>query len=139
MKPASPQNLASESYVPESSSEKGRISNNVIATCIAKINSRYFLITENEINLTGRAIRPLVTIRLHDDQARKLLEAGIEHCDITDSVPDSSSGFTADFKGILTIENQTFLVFDTTIGLSDPKHHILLVNAPPCPVIDETS
>lgn len=139
MNPNSPQIPITESSPEQGQQEKSRILNNVIATSIAKISSRHFLIVENEINLTGTAIRPVVAIRLNDDQAHRLLDAGVEHCDITDSVPNNKSGLTSDFKGILSIENLTFLVFDTTMGLLDQKHHIVLVNAPLCPVIDETA
>lgn len=139
MNPSSPQNPIFEPNSVQGLPERSRILNNVIATCIAKVSSRYFLLVENEINLTGTAIRPVVAIRLNDDQAHKLLDAGVEHCDITDSVPNNKSGLTADFKGILPIENHTFLLFDTTMGLLDEKHHIILVNAPLCPIIDETA
>lgn len=139
MRPSSSQNPSMEAGSIGGAQGRAGVSNNVVATCIAKISSRYYLLIENEVNLTGAAIRPVVAIRLNDDQARKLLEAGIQHCNITDSVPNSSPGLTADFKGILPIESQSFLVFDTTMGLSDQKHHIVLVNAPLCPVIDETS
>lgn len=138
MKPNSPQTPASDINPIQNQADRGRILNNVITTCIAKISSRYFLLVENEINLTGTAIRPIIAIRLNDDQARKLLDAGVEHCDITDSVPNSRAGVTADFKGILSIENQSYLVFDAVMGLLDQKHHIVLVNAPICPVLDET-
>jgi hypothetical protein len=139
MNPNSPQSSILQPNTVQDLQEKSRVLNNVIATCIAKISSRYFLLVENEINLTGIAIRPVVAIRLNDDQARKLLDAGAEHCDITDSIPNSKSGLTADFKGVLPIDNFTFLVFDTIMGLLDQKHHIILVNAPLCPIVDETA
>lgn len=130
------QNADSGIYSNETMAQNAELAGSIAASCITKINSRYYLLIENEINALETAIRSIIAIRLADDQARNLLNTGIERCDISDSIPTQRQGFAADFKGVLAVENQAFLVFDTFATTSNYKHHILLVSAPICPIVD---
>lgn len=115
-----------------------KASTNVTAFCIAKISTRYYLLVESAIKIPGIEIGPIVAIRLKDDQAKGLISSGIEKCITLDDVPQSTQGFVVNFKSILSIDGESFLVFDSFKTSQDIKHQIILVSAKSCPIIDET-
>lgn len=139
MKPNLTQNNNTEAKSNEYNGHGTKSVGSVAASCITKINSRYYLLIENVIDIPGSGIRTILALRLTDDEAKKMFDTGIENCEIADSVPTTKPGFIADFKGVLCIENHAFLVFDTSMTVLEPMHHIILVNAPICPIIDGTT
>ncbi len=105
---------------------------NILAACILKVKDEYFLLIE----IGATEIQPIIAIRLTRAQAKELLEAGVELCKISDTIPQTKPGVDVKFKCVLVVENEAFLVFDVTLVVAPPQpHEIVLFAAHLCPII----
>jgi hypothetical protein len=75
------------------------------ATCIVKINGKFFLLVEIEVE--DIQLEEFVFIRLSRCEAEKLLCEGIERCEIASRAPANG-----ELKCILIIGDNAFAVFD---------------------------
>ena len=101
------------------------------ATCIAEINDQFFLLVEIEIVAPGVDIEEVVVFRLTPEEAQALIAAGIRVCRIVNEIPVPGPGQEVEFKCVLIVDNQAFLVFE----IENNTEELVLVRAEICPII----
>jgi len=102
------------------------------ATCIAKIDGKFFLAVEIEVEVPGIDIEPVIFIRITEKQAEILLRSGVKRCRIVDE-EFWKPGEKVEFKCILVVERMAFRVFE----VENKEEVLVLVRSPRCPVIGE--
>ncbi|WP_394236203.1 hypothetical protein [Niallia oryzisoli] len=88
------------------------------ANCIVRIRNRFFLLVEIEVEAGNVEIEEFVFIRISQREARTLLNAGIELCEIRSSFPRSND-VEVEFICILIVGVDAFAVFDVEEGDTD--------------------
>lgn len=101
------------------------------ATCIAVINKQFFLLVEIEVKTPGVDIEEVIVIRLTREEARALIRAGITVCRIVEEIPAPGPGQEVEFKCVLVVNNEVFLVFEIENG----TEKLVLVRSEICPII----
>jgi hypothetical protein len=81
------------------------------ANCIVQIRNRFFLLVEIEVEAGNVAFEEFVFIRISRQEARTLLDAGVQRCEITTRVPRSDD-VEVEFICILIVDGEAFAVFD---------------------------
>ncbi|MBT2698833.1 hypothetical protein J7E79_15650 [Bacillus sp. ISL-40] len=81
------------------------------ANCIVQIRNRFFLLVEIEVEAGNVAFEEFVFIRISRQEARTLLDAGVNRCEITTRVPRSDD-VEVEFICILIVDGEAFAVFD---------------------------
>ena len=81
------------------------------ANCIVQIRNRFFLLVEIEVEAGNVAFEEFVFIRISRQEARTLLNAGVQRCEITTRVPRSDD-VEVEFICILIVDGEAFAVFD---------------------------
>jgi|SRR3954454_13340755 hypothetical protein len=81
------------------------------ANCIVQIRNRFFLLVEIEVEAGNVEIEEFVFIRISRREARTLLDAGVELCEIRTSFPRSNE-VEVEFICVLIVGVDAFAVFD---------------------------
>lgn len=81
------------------------------ATCIVRINNRFFLLVEIEVEAGDVSFEEFVFIRISRQEARTLMEEGIERCTISRCVPRGDD-VEVEFICVLIVDGKAFAVFD---------------------------
>jgi len=88
------------------------------------------------VEIGAIVVQPIIAIRLTHAQAKELLEVGVEPCTISDTFPRTVPGADVEFKCVLVVDNEAFLVFDRTLVVAPPPpHEIVLYKSPLCPIV----
>ncbi len=82
------------------------------ANCLVQIENRFFLLAEIEAVVPGVEIDPDIFIEINQAQFNALKNAGEPECTIQDTIPVAEPGFNVEFKCVLFVNDQVFLVFD---------------------------
>ena len=77
------------------------------ANCIFSVGNRFFLLVEIEVEADDVEIEEFVFIRISRQEAKTLLNAGVDLCTISRRVPDD-----ADFVCVLIVGGQAFALFE---------------------------
>lgn len=88
------------------------------ATCIVRIKNRFFLLVEIEVEAGDVEIEEFVFIRISRQEARTLLEEGVERCTISRCIPREDD-VEVEFICVLIVEGNAFAVFDVEDGDMD--------------------
>jgi hypothetical protein len=81
------------------------------ANCIVEIRNRFFLLVEIEVEAGNVEIEEFVFIRISRQEARALLDAGVQRCEVVTRVPRSDD-VEVEFICILIVDGEAFAVFD---------------------------
>lgn len=81
------------------------------ANCIVEIRNRFFLLVEIEVEAGNVAFEEFVFIRISRQEARALLDAGVQRCEVVTRVPRSDD-VEVEFICILIVDGEAFAVFD---------------------------
>lgn len=81
------------------------------ANCIVEIRNRFFLLVEIEVEAGNVEIEEFVFIRISRQEARALLDAGVQRCEVVTRVPRSDD-IEVEFICILIVDGEAFAVFD---------------------------
>lgn len=82
------------------------------AHCLLRIGNRFFAVVEIESVVPGVDLEVYVIIRIDVETARRLRNAGLEFCEIRDTIPRSSRDVNVEFKCIFITQRQAFALFD---------------------------
>jgi hypothetical protein len=100
-------------------------------TCIADINGRFFLLVEIEIVASGVDIQEVLAFRLTPEEAQALIAADIQICRIVNEIPEPGPEQEVEFKCVLIVGSQAFLVFE----IENSTEELVLVRSEICPII----
>ncbi|MBU5437382.1 hypothetical protein KQI42_05135 [Tissierella sp. MSJ-40] len=98
------------------------------ATCVARIDDRFFLLIEIEIKIPGRDIQEVIVIEITAAQAAALIAAGVMRCQIVDRIP---TGMEVNLICAFVVGTNVFLVFN----VENMTDRLVLVRVPLCTII----
>ncbi|WP_082635837.1 hypothetical protein [Fictibacillus sp. S7] len=115
------------------------------ANCLLVLKNRFFAVVEIESEVPGVDLEVFVIIRIDEQTAKKLHDAGLEFCEIVNRIPEATEGVNVEFKCIFINKNQAFALFDVEddfdeavfvrISLDEAKR-LIRRGAMQCTVID---
>ncbi|MGG1575348.1 hypothetical protein [Fictibacillus sp. NRS-1165] len=82
------------------------------ANCLLVLGNRFFAVVEIESEVPGVDLEVFVIIRIDERTARRLNRAGLELCEIRNSIPRSRNRENVEFKCVFINRNQAFALFD---------------------------
>jgi hypothetical protein len=86
------------------------------ANCLLRLQNRFFLVVEVESEVPGVDLEIFIIARIDEDTARNLADAGLEFCEIRNTVPKRRMGVEVEFICIFIDRNQAFALFDVEDG-----------------------
>jgi hypothetical protein len=89
------------------------------ANCILRLKNRFFLVVEVETEVPGVELEIFTIARIDKETARRLLDAGIELCEIRNTVPKRKNGREVEFICIFIDRDKAFALFDVEEGGED--------------------
>jgi len=81
------------------------------ANCIVRINNRFFLVVEIEVEAGDVSFEQYVFIRISRREAMALLEEGVQRCTISKCIPRGDD-LDVEFVCVLIVDGKAFAVFD---------------------------
>ncbi|MDM5200514.1 hypothetical protein QUF84_22020 [Fictibacillus enclensis] len=115
------------------------------ANCLLVLKNRFFAVVEIESEVPGVDLEVFVIIRIDEQTAMQLHDAGLEFCEIVNRIPEATEGVNVEFKCIFINKNQAFALFDVEddfdeavfvrISLDEAKR-LIRRGAMQCTVID---
>ncbi len=118
------------------------------ANCLLVLKNRLFAVVEIESAVPGVDLSVYVIIRIDQQTAMQLHDAGLEFCQIQNSIPVATEGVNVEFQCIFINKNQAFALFDVEddfdravfvrIPLDEAKK-IIKKGVPQCTVVDARS
>ncbi len=104
----------------------------ILTECVIKVNNNYFLLLE----IDAIVYQPIIAVYLTNNQAKELLNSGVEFCIKSDTIPETRPGIDVMYKCVLNIDKKVFLVYDIAYITEPPQiHEIILFQTQLCPVI----
>ncbi|SFE66835.1 hypothetical protein SAMN05428981_107154 [Bacillus sp. OV194] len=82
------------------------------ANCLLVLGNRFFAVVEIESEVPRVDLEEFVIIRINERTARRLNNAGLELCEVQNTVPRSRNGVEVEFKCVFINRNQAFALFD---------------------------
>jgi hypothetical protein len=98
------------------------------ATCVARIDNRFFLLIEIEIDVPGTEIEEVIIMEITAAQAAALIAAGVMRCQIVDRIP---TGTEVELICAFVVGTNVFLVFN----VENMTDRLVLVRVPLCTII----
>ncbi|MFE1243555.1 hypothetical protein ACFW35_05430 [Fictibacillus sp. NPDC058756] len=89
------------------------------ANCILRLKNRFFLVVEIEADVPGVELEIFTIARIDKETARRLFDAGIEMCEVTNKVPKPNKGREVEFICIFIDRDKAFALFDVEEGGED--------------------
>ncbi|WNB90955.1 hypothetical protein [Bacillus sp. NEB1478] len=89
------------------------------ANCILRLKDRFFLVFEVEADVPGVELEIFTIARIDKETARRLFDAGIECCEITNKVPRPTPDREVEFICIFIDRDMAFALFDVEEGGED--------------------
>ncbi|MED2970888.1 hypothetical protein P4361_01185 [Fictibacillus sp. B-59209] len=118
------------------------------ANCLLVLKNRFFAVVEIESAVPNVELSVYVIIRIDQQTAMQLHDAGLEFCQIQNSIPVATEGVNVEFQCIFINKNQAFALFDVEddfdravfvrIPLDEAKKMIRR-GVPQCTVVDARS
>lgn len=88
------------------------------ANCIVQIRNRFFLLVEIEVEVGNVEIEEFVFIRISRQEAMRLLNSGVERCEISNRIPRSDD-VEVEFICVLIVNGEAFAVFDVENAMDE--------------------